>query len=67
MKDNLDIKSLKSFLDWTGCDLFFKAHPFLTSPDTVVINKIEDSKLEQWVSEWNKINSVGSDDVQDIG
>ena len=58
----MDISSLKSFLDWVGCDLYFKAQPFITGGDTIKINTIEDSKLMQWLEEYNKNGSVGTDD-----
>ena len=60
----MDIVTLKSFLDWIGCDLYFKEQPFLTGGDTVKINTIEDGKLLQWIEEYNKGNSVGSDDEE---
>ena len=54
MRKEVDIKELRDFLDWIGCDLYFKAQPFHTSGTTTSINTIDDGMLMKWVSDYNK-------------
>ena len=53
MSNKVDIKELKDFLDWIGCDLYFKAQPFHRGGTTIVINTIDDSMLLKWVNDYN--------------
>tara|TARA_R110002020_G_scaffold318317_1_gene533905 strand:- start:791 stop:985 length:195 start_codon:yes stop_codon:yes gene_type:complete len=57
MSKEVDIKELKDFLDWIGCDLYFKAQPYHRSGTTIVINTIDDSMLMKWVGDYNKLLS----------
>ena len=54
MSKKVDIKELKDFLDWIGCDLYFKAQPYHTSGTAIFINTIDDSMLLKWVQDYNQ-------------
>lgn len=54
MSKKVDIKELKDFLDWIGCDLYFKAQPYHRSGISIIINTIDDSMLLKWVEDYNK-------------
>tara|TARA_R110002012_G_scaffold7562_3_gene35256 strand:+ start:715 stop:906 length:192 start_codon:yes stop_codon:yes gene_type:complete len=60
MEKKVDIKELKDFLDWIGCDLYFKAQPFHRGGTTITINTIDDSMLLKWVQSYNNLSSDNS-------
>tara|TARA_R100000152_G_C6754015_1_gene177748 strand:+ start:1041 stop:1211 length:171 start_codon:yes stop_codon:yes gene_type:complete len=50
----IDVVTLKAFLEYTGCELYFKAQPFITSGNHMEINSVDYPKLVDWVNDFNK-------------
>tara|TARA_R100001082_G_scaffold22667_2_gene10980 strand:- start:3759 stop:3932 length:174 start_codon:yes stop_codon:yes gene_type:complete len=49
----IDAQTLKAFLDYSGCDLYFKAQPYITSGNHIEINSIDYSQLVEWLKDFN--------------
>ena len=50
----IDAQILKEFLDYSGCELYFKAHPYVSNGNHIEINAIDYSQLIEWVNDFNK-------------
>ena len=49
----IDIVTLKKFLDYCGCGMYFRNDPFVGADITIKINDIDDGKLLQWIEDYN--------------
>jgi len=50
----IDAQILKEFLDYSGCELYFKAQPYVSNGNHIEINAIDYSQLIEWVNDFNK-------------
>ena len=58
----MDINTLREFLEWAGCGMYFKNAPFVTNKDVALINKIDESQLSKWVADFNELRQGSMSD-----
>lgn len=63
MESKLDIITLREFLEFAGCGVYFKNAPFITMNHSVLLNKVEDRQLNEWIETFNskRLGSMSND------
>jgi hypothetical protein len=53
MSKEIDISTLREFLEWSGSSIYFKNAPFITHQATAMINSVDPRTLDNWVRDFN--------------